>query len=127
MEESEFPSWDEMMGKDPVHLTGVGHAKLANELVRMAKGPDAVFSGGMRAHECEDDRPAPIIGGRKQWIYNSASERWPWRRPRRPGQLYRRPWRRPRRGGRKRGALRKIRRRIWLPAGRLRQQEKVKL
>jgi hypothetical protein len=72
-EESEFPSWDEMMEKDPVHLTGVGHAKLANEIVRMAEGPDAVFSGGKRAHDGEDDRPAPIIGGWKQWIYTSAS------------------------------------------------------
>jgi hypothetical protein len=65
-EESEFPAWDTMMGKDPVHLTGDGHAKLATEIVRMAKGPDAVFSGGKRAHDGEDDRPAPIIGGRKQ-------------------------------------------------------------
>jgi hypothetical protein len=72
-EESEFHSWDEMMGKDPVHLTGNGHVKLANEIVRMAEGPDAVFSGGKRAHDGEDDRPAPIIGGRKQWIYLSAS------------------------------------------------------
>jgi len=71
-EESEFPSWEEMMGKDPVHLTGAGHAKLANEIVRMAEGPDAVFSGGKRAHDGDDDRPAPILGGRKQWIYNSA-------------------------------------------------------
>jgi hypothetical protein len=39
----------------------------------MAEGPDAVFSGGKRAHDGEDDRPAPILGGRKQWIYNSAS------------------------------------------------------
>jgi hypothetical protein len=67
-EESELPAWDEMMGKDPVHLTGDGHAKLATEIVRMAEGPDAVFSGGKRAHDGEDDRPAPFIGGRKQWI-----------------------------------------------------------
>ncbi len=58
-EESEFPSWEEMMGKDPVHLTGVGHAKLANEIVRMAEGPVTVFSGGKRAHDGEDDRPPP--------------------------------------------------------------------
>jgi hypothetical protein len=39
----------------------------------MAEGPDAVFSGGKRAHDGEDDRPAPTIGGRKQWIYTSAT------------------------------------------------------
>jgi hypothetical protein len=27
----------------------------------MAEGPDAVFSGGMRAHDGEDDRPAPSL------------------------------------------------------------------
>jgi hypothetical protein len=72
-EESEFPAWDGMMGTDPVHLTGDGHAKLATETVRMAEGPDAVFSGGKRAHDGEDDRPAPTIGRRKQWIYSSAT------------------------------------------------------
>ncbi len=34
-EESEFLAWDGMMGKDPVHLTGDGYAKLASGLMRM--------------------------------------------------------------------------------------------
>jgi hypothetical protein len=75
MEEPEFPAWDEAMGKDPVHHTGEGYAKLANGVLRMAEGPDAVFSGGKRAHEGEDDRPAPTIGGRKSWIYRSSTGR----------------------------------------------------
>ncbi len=70
-EESEFPAWDELMGKDPVHLTGEGYAKLASGVLRMAEGPDAVFSGGKRAHNGDDDRPAPTIVGRKAWIYTS--------------------------------------------------------
>ncbi len=59
------------MGKDPVHLTGEGFTKLANGVLRMAEGPDAVFSGGKRAREEDDERPAPVIGGRKSWIYVS--------------------------------------------------------
>jgi hypothetical protein len=72
-EESEFPAWDALMGHDSVHLTGDGYAKLASGIVRMAEGPDAVFSGGKRGHEAEDGRPAPTIGGRNAWIYTSAS------------------------------------------------------
>jgi hypothetical protein len=68
-EESDFSAWDSMMGKDPLHLTGDGFAKLANGVLRMAEGPDAVFSGGKRAHEDEEERPAPVLGGRKSWIY----------------------------------------------------------
>ncbi len=63
------------MGQDPVHLTGDGYAKLANGVVRMAEGLDAVFSGGKRVHDGEDDRLAPNIGGRKTWIYTSTSGR----------------------------------------------------
>ncbi len=72
---SEFPAWDSMMGKDPVHLTGDGYAKLANGVLRMAEGPDAVFSGEKRAHEGDEDRPVPAIGGRKSWIYTSSTGR----------------------------------------------------
>jgi hypothetical protein len=72
-EESEFQAWDKMMGQDPVHLTGDGYAKLANGVVKMSEGLDAVFSGGKRMHDGDDDRPAHIIGGRKAWIYTSAA------------------------------------------------------
>jgi hypothetical protein len=41
----------------------------------MAEGPDAVFSGGKRAHEGEEERPVPAIGGRKSWIYMSSTGR----------------------------------------------------
>jgi hypothetical protein len=74
-EESDFTAWDCVMGKDPVHLTGDGFAKLANGVLRMAEGPDAVFSGGKRAHEGEEERPVPAIGGRKSWIYMSSTGR----------------------------------------------------
>jgi hypothetical protein len=72
-EESEFPAWDALMGHDPVHLTGDGYAMLASGIVWMAEGPDAIFSGGKRGHEADDGRPAPTSGGRKAWIYTSAS------------------------------------------------------
>jgi hypothetical protein len=72
-EESEFTAWDSMMGKDPAHLTGDGFAKLASGVLRAAEGPDVVFSGGKRAHDGEEDRPAPTISGRKAWIYSSSS------------------------------------------------------
>ncbi len=62
-----------MMGKDPAHLTGEGYAKLASGVLRTAEGPDVVFSGGKRAHDGEEDRPAPTISGRKAWIYSSSS------------------------------------------------------
>jgi hypothetical protein len=74
-EESDFSAWDSMMGKDPVHLTGEGFAKLANGVLRMAEGPDAVFSGGKRAHEDEEERPAPVLGGRKSWVYTYSTGR----------------------------------------------------
>jgi hypothetical protein len=43
-----FKPWDELLGQDPVHLTGDGYAKLTNGVERMAEGLDAVFSGGKR-------------------------------------------------------------------------------
>ncbi len=61
------------MGKDPAHLTGDGYPKLASGVLRMAEGPDVVFSGAKRAHDGEKDRPAPTISGRKAWIYSSSS------------------------------------------------------
>ena len=72
-EESEFTAWDSMMGKDPAHLTGEGFAKLASGVLSAAEGPDVVFSGGKRAHDGEEDRPAPTISGRKAWIYSTSS------------------------------------------------------
>ena len=50
-------------------------AKLANGVLRMAEGPDAVFSGGKRAHEDEEERPAPVLGGRKSWVYTYSTGR----------------------------------------------------
>jgi hypothetical protein len=38
----------------------------------MAEGLDAVFSGGKRVHDGENDRLDPNIGGRKAWTYTSA-------------------------------------------------------
>ncbi len=44
---------------------------MADGIFQMAEVRDAVFSGGKRDLEEEDDRPAPIIMGRKAWVYGS--------------------------------------------------------
>jgi hypothetical protein len=44
---------------------------MADCIFQMAEGRDAVFSGGKRDLEEEDDRPAPTIMGKKAWVYGS--------------------------------------------------------
>jgi hypothetical protein len=70
-EESDYSAWEGAMGEDPVHLTSQAYGKLADCIFQMAEGRDAVFSGGKRDLEEEDDRPAPTILGRKAWVYGS--------------------------------------------------------
>jgi hypothetical protein len=38
-------------------------------ITQMSKGREAVFSGGKRELEKEEERPAPVILGRKAWVY----------------------------------------------------------
>ena len=68
-EESAFPAWEEAMGTDPVHLTDGAMGKMAGQLCEMAESCDSMFSGGKRALEDDEDRPSPIVQGRKPWIY----------------------------------------------------------
>ncbi len=68
-EDSSFEAWEGAMGSDPVHLTDQGYSKVADSILQMAEGIDAVFSGGKREREEEDDRPAPTILGRRAWVY----------------------------------------------------------
>jgi len=71
-EESDFSAWEAAMGSDPVHLTDAALGTVACQLCEMAEGNDAMFSGGKRALE---DRPAPIIQGRKPWVYGPSQGR----------------------------------------------------
>ncbi len=68
-EDSSYDAWEGDMGSDPVHLTDQGYGKLAESIFQMAEGIDAVFSGGKRELEVEEDRPAPTIMGRRAWVY----------------------------------------------------------
>jgi hypothetical protein len=68
-EDSSYEAWEGDMGSDPVHLTDQGYGKLAESIFQMAEGIDAVFSGGKRELEVEEDRPAPTIMGRRAWVY----------------------------------------------------------
>jgi hypothetical protein len=70
-EDSCFEAWEGAMGADPVHLTDQGYGKLADSIFQMAEGIDAVFSGGQRELEEEEDRPAPTIMGRCAWVYGN--------------------------------------------------------
>jgi len=70
-EDSSYEAWEGAMGSDPVHLTDQGYGKVADSILQMAEGIDAVFSGGKREREEEDDRPAPTILGRRAWVYGS--------------------------------------------------------
>ena len=63
------------MGSDPVHLTDAALGTVAGQLCEMAEGNDAMFSSGKRALEDEEDRPAPIIQGRKPWVYGPSQGR----------------------------------------------------
>ena len=72
-EESSFHEWEEAMGQDSVHLTEAGYGKMAEEIFQMSEGFEAVFSGGKREREEEEERPDPIISGRKPWVYGGMS------------------------------------------------------
>jgi hypothetical protein len=43
------------------------------EIFQMSEGFEAVFSGGKREREEEEERPDPIIAGRKPWVYGGLS------------------------------------------------------
>jgi hypothetical protein len=60
-----------LVEEDPVHLTKQAYGKLADGIFQMAEGRDAVFSGGKRDLEEDDERPAPTIMGRKAWVYGN--------------------------------------------------------
>ena len=72
-EESSFQEWEEAMGQDPVHLTESGYGKMAEEIFQISEGFEAVFSGGKREREKEEERPDPILAGRKPWVYGGLS------------------------------------------------------
>jgi hypothetical protein len=72
-EESSFHEWEEAMGQDPVHLTESGYGKMAEEIFQISEGFEAVFSGGKREREEEEERPDPILAGRKPWVYGGLS------------------------------------------------------
>ncbi len=74
-EESDFPAWEAAMGTVPVHLTDGALGTVTGQLCEMAEGNDAMFSGGKRALEDEEDRPSPIIQGRKPWVYGPSQGR----------------------------------------------------
>jgi hypothetical protein len=67
-EESSFQEWEDAMGQDSVHLTERAYGKLAE---KMSEGFEAVFSGGKREREEEEERRDPILTGRKPWVYGS--------------------------------------------------------
>ncbi len=46
---------------------------MAEEIFQMSEGFEAVFSGGKREREEEEERPDPIITGRKPWVYGGMS------------------------------------------------------
>ncbi len=68
-EDSDFAAWEAAMGTDPVHLTEGALGRMAGQLFEMAEGGGSMFSGGKRALEDDEDRPSPLIQGRKPWIY----------------------------------------------------------
>ncbi len=74
-EESDVPAWEVAMGTDPVHLTDGALGKMAGQLCEMAEGSDSMFSGGKRALEDDEDRPSPVIHGRKPWVYGPSQGR----------------------------------------------------
>jgi hypothetical protein len=61
------------VGGNPVNLTEKAMKRWRRESSRWAEGIDAVFSGGKREREEEDDWLAPIIMGRKTWVYVNAA------------------------------------------------------
>jgi hypothetical protein len=68
-ENSGYEEWEGAMGTDSVHLTEMAYRKIAESITQMSEGRDAVFSGGKRELEEEEERPAPTILGRKAWVY----------------------------------------------------------
>jgi hypothetical protein len=74
-EDSDYASWEAAMGTDPVHLTEGALGRMAGQLFEMAEGSGSMFSGGKRALEDDEDRPSPLIQGRKPWIYGPSQGR----------------------------------------------------
>jgi hypothetical protein len=72
-DDSSFQEWEDAMGQDPVHFTEKAYGKLAEGIFQMSEGLEAVFSGGKREREEEDERPDPILMGRKPWVYGSTA------------------------------------------------------
>jgi hypothetical protein len=68
-ENSGYEEWEGAMGTDSVHLTEPAYRKIAECITQMSEGRDAMFSGGKRELEEEEERPAPVILGRKAWVY----------------------------------------------------------
>jgi hypothetical protein len=74
-EDSDYAAWEAAMGTDPVHLTEGALGRMAGQLFEMAEGSGSMFSGGKRALEDDEDRPSPLIQGRKPWIYGPSQGR----------------------------------------------------
>ncbi len=53
----------------------VALGRVAGQLCEMAEGSGSMFSGGKRALEDDEDRPSPLIQGRKPWIYGPIQSR----------------------------------------------------